>query len=520
MPKEKSRVTYTPENLDQALEELRNNGSLREVAKKYGIPKSTLHFKLKNPGHKTTLGPSTILSVEEEAFLENWILELNKKGFPLKKEDLQSSVQKFLADNPRPNPFKNNCPGEGWIRAFMRRHPSIKFKTKLRSEGGTHTSVYVSEQDVRKWFAEIHLYLIERDLMDVLNDPRRVFNGAETAFRLFPQSGKLLSLNDKKELTGFDYDNSREIISMVLSFSASGEAFPPMLVYKQSNIPHELTDGLPGGWSAGQTESGRMTPEIFFEYLRDIFYPSLQEKIIPLPVIYFLDGNRTPITYEISELCKELRIELIALYPNAIKVLQPAYVGVFQPVKMAWKEVSTAWRRENAGQEISKKQFATVLDMALKKSLKVSTLKYSFKMCGLVPFNPDAVDYKKCLPNSSQNVFIMPKNNQSVSHLESTISFSQFLDAVGPAKYEELLQTQNMEEANEDFQILHKLYMLFHHSNDILDTDNSETTDLNDSVTLESEHPDSSAALEEIQASFNVPVSTFEFAEIIQTDTH
>jgi len=42
-----------------------------------------------------------------------WILELARKVFPRKKDDIISSVQNFLISHPRPNQFKNNHPGEG-----------------------------------------------------------------------------------------------------------------------------------------------------------------------------------------------------------------------------------------------------------------------------------------------------------------------------------------------------------------------------------------------------------------------
>lgn len=43
---------------------------LRAAAKKYGVPKSTLEFKVKNPGPKETCGPSPILTFREEFQLE------------------------------------------------------------------------------------------------------------------------------------------------------------------------------------------------------------------------------------------------------------------------------------------------------------------------------------------------------------------------------------------------------------------------------------------------------------------
>jgi hypothetical protein len=54
-----------------------------------------------------------------------WILESARKGFPTKKYDIISSVQNFLISHPRPNPFKNNFPGEGWIKIKEKFHTAF-----------------------------------------------------------------------------------------------------------------------------------------------------------------------------------------------------------------------------------------------------------------------------------------------------------------------------------------------------------------------------------------------------------
>ena len=54
-----------------------------------------------------------------------WILELARKGFPRKKDDIISSVQNFLILHPTPNPFKNNRPGEGWIKVKEKFHSAF-----------------------------------------------------------------------------------------------------------------------------------------------------------------------------------------------------------------------------------------------------------------------------------------------------------------------------------------------------------------------------------------------------------
>ena len=52
-----------------------------------------------------------------------WILELARKGFPRKKDI--SSVQNFLISHPGPNPFKNNRPGQGWIKVKEKLHSAF-----------------------------------------------------------------------------------------------------------------------------------------------------------------------------------------------------------------------------------------------------------------------------------------------------------------------------------------------------------------------------------------------------------
>lgn len=375
-----------------------------------------------------------------------------KKGFPLKIENLQRSVSKFLEENPRPNPFKDNYPGDGWVKAFLKRHPNIVQRT---SEGVTQSSANISEKDIRKWFAEIHEYLREIGLWQLLDDPTRVFNGDESGFQLCPKTGKVLAVKGTKNVYSIDTNNSKESITVMFTFSASGKACPPMVVYNYQRIPQKISDGIPKEWGVGRSDNGWMTSELFFEYIANVFHPYLLQTGVTLPVIYFLDGHKTHLTYSVSKLCKELGIELIALYPNATRILQPADVAVFRPVKAAWKDTARTWLLNNPGESITKVNFAGILDEALKKSIKPETLINGFKACGLVPFNPDAIDYEKCLGRDKHN---QTKNPQ---HQELVLSFSQFRQIVGLTKLAQLEAYKNVDSTNEDFQILHNIYDAF-----------------------------------------------------------
>jgi hypothetical protein len=64
MPK---RAIYDPASMEAAIQELQSNPelSLRAVTKKYGIPRTSLQFKLKNLGHKESFGPSAVFRMKK-----------------------------------------------------------------------------------------------------------------------------------------------------------------------------------------------------------------------------------------------------------------------------------------------------------------------------------------------------------------------------------------------------------------------------------------------------------------------
>lgn len=109
MPKKTSDFN----NIKSAIEAVEIDGmSQKSAAKKFGVARSTLQFRLKNLNKEHfSCGPSTVLSTNEEETLVKWLLESSKKGFPRRREDLQNSVKLFLDEQERPSPFKNNLPG-------------------------------------------------------------------------------------------------------------------------------------------------------------------------------------------------------------------------------------------------------------------------------------------------------------------------------------------------------------------------------------------------------------------------
>ena len=83
MPKVKEGVqykkNYSEDSLLNALQAVKNGMPKRTACKRFGVPRATLQFRLSEKFRKVSHGPSTILTVEEEATLVSWINECQRK---------------------------------------------------------------------------------------------------------------------------------------------------------------------------------------------------------------------------------------------------------------------------------------------------------------------------------------------------------------------------------------------------------------------------------------------------------
>lgn len=87
---------YTEEMIQKAIEEIISGAPKKTVAKKYGIPRATLQFRLSSKFNKIEKGPNTYLTKDEEFLLQNWLIECQTKGFPRIKEDVKHAVKAFF----------------------------------------------------------------------------------------------------------------------------------------------------------------------------------------------------------------------------------------------------------------------------------------------------------------------------------------------------------------------------------------------------------------------------------------
>lgn len=92
--------------------------------------------------------------------------------------------------------------------------------------------------------------------------------------------------------------------AQMFSCSARGRECPPMIIYAYKRIPEKVAIAVATGWGTTKSHNSWMLS----------------------------------LTYEVSKVCTRLKIELIALYPTATRILQATDVSVFHPVKLSYKK--------------------------------------------------------------------------------------------------------------------------------------------------------------------------------------
>lgn len=72
------------------------------------------------------------------------------------------------------------------------------------------------------------------------------------------------------------------------------------------------------------------------------------------------------------------------------------------------------WCNNHINEVITKVSFAKILETAVKTAIKAEILRNGFKACGLCPFNPDNIDYSKCLGKQKDKTLQSLNNNQII----------------------------------------------------------------------------------------------------------
>lgn len=119
----------------------------------------------------------------------------------------------------------------------------------------------------------------------------------------------------------------------MITGNAAGELAPPFILFKGKSLPENAAQFAPDDYTFSYSDNGYMTSSNFFEWMANVFEPWLTKMKKERPVIMFVDGHKSHMTFELSSFCLEHKIILFALHPNKTNLTQPLDVAFFRPFK-------------------------------------------------------------------------------------------------------------------------------------------------------------------------------------------
>nr|XP_023029870.1 uncharacterized protein LOC111517824 [Leptinotarsa decemlineata] len=213
-----------------------------------------------------------------------------------------------------------------------------------------------------------------------------------------PKSGKVLAPKGYKNVYEIRRGSEKEAITVLLVFSEDGKTVSPMVVFPFVRPNKAIVDSVPSEWFIGRSESGWMKSDTFFDNKWVI------DNHVKKPILLLVDGHKSHLSLELSTFCSDNQIILYALPPNTTHILQPADVSVFKPLKSNWKKQYGHGNPQNLNCVLTKSTFCPMLRDVLNDKSLPQAIKNGFRKCGLFPFDPEAVDFSKCVQNHLENL--------------------------------------------------------------------------------------------------------------------
>lgn len=379
------KIQYSKDSLKKAVAAVQEGMTLRKASLKFGVPRSTLRSKINHLYPNERPGPPSILSPEQEEELVDWIIKSSNIGRPVSKSQLINSVSLIVNRLNIPNPFNEKGPGRSWYKSFLRRHEEIVVHMAKRSKNST------SDADLETWHSTIAAYLKENNLENLGSE--RIWTTSEVELLLNPTPKKDLT-DDQKEKeadklvkTECDKDN----LTVLVTGNAAGELAPPLILFDDENLPDSKAMKMPPGWSYTASKESWEDGRNFYDYISNVFFPFIKNKLIELPLILYIDGNASRLTQPLTEFCQQNKIVLISLNADSNNPMNQVF---FKPLKIAWENSACQYNQDNQCLTVNKFDVAQTLKKTFDAINKIKILSSGFRNCGLYPFSSNVIKHE------------------------------------------------------------------------------------------------------------------------------
>ncbi|KAK5805975.1 hypothetical protein VI817_000233 [Penicillium citrinum] len=378
-----------------------------------GIPASTLWRRANNkPSLADKAANQQYLTPQEEQALVGYVLRLADNGYPVPVKFLRSLAlvivrQRSSIFQARDPSLKVRPPGKNWPQGFYRRHPELRAR-RLRAIDWKRDDRQI-EDKVRHWFA-----IIGQELADPTVLPDNVYNMDETGVLLSVLNSikVLVGKNDLRKHRGTTV--KRTLVTAIECISADGRFLHPLIIWPAATHRSSWTTHATPGWHYACSKTGYTNTEISLYWIKHVFDPQTRDRAGGRPRLLICDGFGTHESLEVLKFCFANRIILCRLPSHTSHKLQPCDVGVFSPLKTAYRaQVEQACR---AGvNNIGKPHFTYLYDRARAEAFTPRNIQSAWSRSGLFPFDPSRVLRDIQMSRSEAQITVPVGHNPTVS---------------------------------------------------------------------------------------------------------
>lgn len=363
---------------------LQRDKSLRahRVSILYNTPYSTLRGRLAGalPQAAANAQKRKLSPIEEQSLVQ-WILDLDRRGFPPQIIDVRRMADVLLIKRgqiPPPLPV-----GKNWVSRFVNNQPELQ--TKWNRKFHSQRARCEDPIKINAWFK-----LVEETRLAHGIPVEDVYNFDETGFMMgiAATSKVVTSANTIGRATTVQPGN-REWVTTIECINASGWHLPPFVILSGKLHQASWYRDLPNDWVIAVSDNGWTTDELGLEWVKH-FNRHTKSCITGVYRLLILDGHSSHATPGFDQYCQDNRIITLCMPPHTSHLLQPLDVGCFAVLKAVYGLQVAELARQGVF-HIDKLDFLYIYTKIRPTVLSEQHIKAGFGATGLIPFCPERV---------------------------------------------------------------------------------------------------------------------------------
>lgn len=425
------------------------NKSVRQAAKDYNIPKSTLAryvqrkaISSENKNFHSIHVSRQIFTSEEEMLLGNYLIRAADMHYGLSAEQTKQFAYQFAVGNGKTIPktwMTNKSATCDWLRGFLNRQKNLSLRKPEATSLSRATSF--NRTNVSNFFMKL------RELYEKYHfRPCDIYNIDETGVHTVQNPGKIIAQKGKKQVGKITSAERGSLVTVCCAVNALGNSVPPFFIFPRVNFKQYMLKNAPVGSSGSANPSGWMNNTIFLEFMKHFSSHAKPSKESPVLVIY--DNHESHISLDVINYSRENGICLLTLPPHCSNKMQPLDISVFYPFKKFYNKEADKWMLNNPGQTITIYEVSELVGKAFSPAFTSSNIETGFRKSGIYPYDENIftdIDFLSSAVTDRPNPEInLPSQNIEAIDRSQEATATSEIDLPGPSSCNSTVISSNI----------------------------------------------------------------------------